>query len=152
MTTKCTDIGLRAPGVGRHSVLRGTCHMLPESVLKQKPVNASRPARRPFPERGEGSPLEGVEVVMRAFVCAADVAIRGTQLPWQPRDKPTDSFLPVTSLRSTLEVLTRRKIPSWGKRPGCCSSALLTAGFWWTGRGAGCPFTLYWRLRFLLVL
>lgn len=52
---------------------RGTCHMLSESGLKQKPVNASRPASQPasqtLPIEGEGSTLQGVEVVVCAGVC-----------------------------------------------------------------------------------
>lgn len=49
----------RSPGVGRNCVLRGTCHMLSESGLKQKPVNASRTASQPgsqtLSREGEGS-------------------------------------------------------------------------------------------------
>lgn len=52
---------------------RGTCHMLSESGLKQKPVNASRPASQPasqtLPIEGEGSTLQGVEVVVCAGCC-----------------------------------------------------------------------------------
>lgn len=36
-------------------MLRGTCHMLSESGLKQKPINTSRTARQPDPsQRGGG--------------------------------------------------------------------------------------------------
>lgn len=53
-------------------MLRGTCHMLSESVLKQKPVNASRTASqaaRPFPERGRGAETEGAGVGVCVCVC-----------------------------------------------------------------------------------
>lgn len=63
----------RSPGVGRNCVLRGTCHMLSESGLKQKPVNASRTASQPasqtLPREGEGSRDWGVEVDVCAGVC-----------------------------------------------------------------------------------
>lgn len=44
-------------GVGRNCVPRGTCHMLPESGLRQKPIKYkqdSQPARA-SPERGRGA-------------------------------------------------------------------------------------------------
>lgn len=63
---------------------RGTCHMLSESGLKQKPVNASRPASQPasqtLPIEGEGSTLQGVEVVVCAGVCLC-VCVYGRDLP-----------------------------------------------------------------------
>lgn len=48
---------LQSPGVGRNSVLRGTCHMLSESGLKQKPIKYkqdSQPVRQPDPPQSGG--------------------------------------------------------------------------------------------------
>lgn len=57
-------------------MLRGTCHMLSESGLKQKPVNAGRTASQTLPREGEGSRNRGVEVVC-AGVC---LCVRGRDL------------------------------------------------------------------------
>lgn len=47
-----------SPGVGWNCVLRGTCHMLSELGLKQKPVKCkqdSQPGSQTLPREGEGS-------------------------------------------------------------------------------------------------
>lgn len=62
-------------------MLRGTCHMLSNSGLKQKPINASRTASqatRPFPERGRGAEAEGWRLLCVqacVFVCVCMVEI-----------------------------------------------------------------------------
>lgn len=69
----------RSPGVGKSCVLRGTCHMLSESGLKQKPVNASRTASqpaRPLAERGRGAHSKGWRLLcVQACVCVTMVDV-----------------------------------------------------------------------------
>lgn len=74
--------GPRSPRVGRNCVLRGTCHMLSESGLKQKPVNASRTASqaaRPFPERGRGAEAEGWRLLC-VQACVVEICCKLTLL------------------------------------------------------------------------
>lgn len=72
LNTHHTYIGLRARGWGGTLLLRGTCHMLSESGLKQKAIKCKQDsqAARPSQERGRGGRGSGeVDVCVPAGVC-----------------------------------------------------------------------------------
>lgn len=72
--THCSYRGFAARGWGG-TLLRGTCHMLSESGLKQKPIKCkqdSQPGSQTLPRAGEGSGDRG-EVDVCAGECLCGV-------------------------------------------------------------------------------
>lgn len=73
MNTHHTYIGLRARGWGGTLLLRGTCHMLSESGLKQKAIKCkqdSQAARQPDPPKSGGGEAEAEGRLMCVFLQA----------------------------------------------------------------------------------
>lgn len=73
LNTHHTCIGLRARGWGGTLLLRGTCHMLSESGLKQKAIKCkqdSQAARQPDPPKSGGGEAEAVGRLMCVFLQA----------------------------------------------------------------------------------